>query len=115
MRVNYPNIAQVNVNNRASILDELNTYFDSTLSEGDIWGARATTVKNQYMYFRDHLSIYKEIVEIKDREIYVKRGSEAAIEKLLAPDKEMEKLPRANLLAKYTDALILVILFALAH
>ena len=115
LRVNYPNIAQVNVNNRASILDELNTYFDSTLSEGDIWGARATTVKNQYMYFRDHLSIYKEIVEIKDREIYVKRGSEAAIEKLLAPDKEMEKLPRANLLAKYTDALILVILFALAH
>lgn len=115
LRVNYPNLAQVNSANRAEILDELNSYFDTTLSEGDVWGARTTTVKNQYMYFRDHLSIYKEVIEIKDKEIYMKKGTEAAVDKLLAPDKEMEKLPRAKLLAKYSEALLLVILFALSH
>ena len=50
LRVNYPNIAQVNEANRSSVLDELNNYYGSTLSLGDIWGGKATTVKNQYMY-----------------------------------------------------------------
>ena len=115
LRVNYPNISQVNESNRASILGELNTYYDSTLSEGDIWGTRATTVKNQYIYFRNHLSIYKEVIEIRDKEIYIKRGSEAIIERLLAPDKGMENLPRASLLAKYSEAFLLVILYTLSH
>ena len=113
LRINYPNLDQVNIGNRGEILDELNTYFGSTLSEGDVWGVRATTVKNQYMYFRDHLSIYKDAIEIKNKEIYMKRGSEKIIEKLLAQDKEMEKLPRKNLLAKYSDALMIMLLFSL--
>ena len=112
LRVNYPNIDQVNQANRATILNELNSYFGSTLSEGDVWGARATTVKNQYMYFRDHLSIYKEAIEIKNREIYMKRGSEQVIDRLLAPDKALESLPRKSLLAKYSEALMIILLFS---
>ena len=115
LRVNYPNISQVNEANRGSVLDELNTYYGSTLSEGDIWGARATTVKNQYMYFRDHLSIYKEVIEIKNKEICMKRDTEPLVERLLAHDKEMEKLPRAKLLTKYSEALLFILLFALSN
>ena len=90
----------------------MNSYFGSTLSEGDVWGARATTVKNQYIYFRDHLSIYKEAIEIKNREIYLKRGSEQVIDRLLAPDKALESLPRKSLLAKYSEALMIILLFS---
>ena len=113
LRVNYPNLNLVNANNRASVLDELNSYFNTTLSEGDIWGTRATTVQNQYMYFRDHLSIYNEVIEIKEKEICLKRGTEDLVDRLLAPDKELEKLPRLQLLAKYTEALMVILLFAL--
>lgn len=115
LRINYPNIAQVNEANRSSVLDELNAYFGTTLSLGDVWGAKATTVKNQYMYFRDHLSIYREVIEIKNKEICMKRGAEPIITKLLAYDKEMEKLPRQKLLAKYSEALLMVLLFTLSH
>lgn len=114
LRVNYPNLAKVNEANRPALLDELNSYFGTTLSMGDVWGARATTVKNQYMYFRDHLSIYKDVIEIKDREIYMKRGTEVLVDRLLAPDKAMESLPRRQLLAKYSEALMAILLFTLS-
>ena len=113
LRNNYPNLDQVNLANRGAILDELNTFFGSTLSEGDIWGTKATTVKNQYIYFREHLSIYKEAIEIKNKEIYLKRGAEQIVDRLLATDKAMEILPRKKLLEKYSEALIMLILFSL--
>ena len=115
LRVNYPHLEQVNPSNRSTVLDELNSYFNSTLSEGDIWGARTTTVRNQYIYFRDHLSIYNEVIEIKNKEICLKRDVAHIIDRLLAKDKEMEKLPRAKLLAKYSEALLYVLLFTLSH
>ena len=113
IRANYPNIAIVNPSNRASILDELNEYFHSSLSEGDVWGARATTVKNQYMYFRNHLSLFDECIEIRNKEICLKQGCEYKINRLLELDRSMESLPRRNLLARYTEALVMFILFSL--
>ena len=50
----------------------------------------------------------------KNKEIYMKRGAEPIITKLLAYDKEMEKLPRQKLLAKYSEALLVVLLFTLS-
>lgn len=113
LRINYPNIEQVNLANRTEILNELNNYFGSTISEFDIWGAKSTAVKNQYIYFRDHLSIYKEVIEIKNKEIYMKRGTEQIIDRLLAQDKDLESLPRKSLLAKYSEALMIMLLFSL--
>jgi hypothetical protein len=42
----------------------------------------------------------------------MKRGSEQVIDRLLAPDKALENLPRKSLLAKYSEALMIILLFS---
>lgn len=82
----------------------MNTYFGTTLTITDIWGTAGTTVKNLYSYFKNHLSLFEDIIEIKNREICIKPGVNANdIDKLLEIDKNIEKVDRKNLFAIYTE------------
>lgn len=94
----------INIANRPQILQLLNTYFGTTLTITDIWGTAGTTVKNLYSYFKNHLSLFEDIIEIKNREICIKPGVNANdIDKLLEIDKNIEKVDRKNLFAIYTE------------
>lgn len=116
LRANYPNIHMINDSNKETVLQELNSYFGSTLSMMDVWGSRATTVKNQYMYFRNHLSIYDDLIRInsnKEIELITGEGQDLKLKRLLELDQEMVKLPRNSLIAKYTEALFVLLLFSI--
>lgn len=104
LRQKYPRLKAINIANRPQILQLLNTYFGTTLTITDIWGTAGTTVKNLYSYFRNHLSLFEDIIEIKNREICIKPGVNANdIDKLLEIDKNIEKVDRKNLFAIYTE------------
>ncbi len=104
LRENYPKLEAINLANQAQTLQVLNMHFGTSLTEIDIWGIKPTTVKNQFMYFRNHLSLFDEIIIIKDSNICIKPGVTAKeINELLSTDKDIEKIDKKNLFAKYTE------------
>ena len=113
LRVNYPNLQMISITNRNSILLELNNYYQTQISETDIWGTQPTTIKNQYMYFRNHLSLFDDVIEIKDQTIRMKEDCKKILSALLDKDKSIEKENRLNLLAKYTEPFLAVLLFTI--
>lgn len=114
LRKNYPKLEAISMANQSQILQVLNKHFVTSLTEVDIWGSKATTVKNQFMYFRNHLSLFDEIIQIKNGNICLKPGITAKdIEKLLSLDKDIEKIDKKNLFAKYTEAFVMLMIFGL--
>ena len=112
-RKNYPKLEAISIANQPQILQVLNKHYATSLTETDIWRAKATTVKNQFLYFRNHLSLFDEIIQIKNDNICLK--SDAAtkdIEKLLSVDKDIEKINKKNLFAKYTEAFVMLMIFS---
>lgn len=108
LRENYPNLNAISIANKSSILQVLNKHFATSLTEVDIWGSRSTTVKNQFLYFRDHLSLFNEIIETSNGNICLKAGVTAKdIDKILSIDKGIEKTDKKDLIAKYTEAFVL--------
>lgn len=113
IRDNYENIEIANRANQAKILKELNEYFTTNFSERDIW-AKKTTIVNQYIYFRNHLSIFDKYVGADKKAIILKDGIEKDLLKLLSEDEKLEGVSDKNILInQYTKALVTFILFAL--
>lgn len=113
LRADYPNLQFANINNRGKILSELNEYFGTQLSETDIWGTQPTTVKNQYMYFRNHLSMFTDIIEINDGVIHMKNAIRDKVDAYLGLDSDFETYDRQTLMAKYTEPFIVATVFSL--
>ena len=114
LRKNYPKLEATSISNRSQLLQDLNKHFVTSLTETDIWGTKTTTVKNQFIYFRNHLSLFDEIIQIKNGNICLKQGIAASdIDMLLSTDKEIEKIDKKNLLARYTEAFVMLIIFGL--
>ncbi len=113
LRADYPNLLAANINNRTKILTDLNSYFGTQLSDTDIWGTKSTTVKNQYIYFRDHLALFDDIIEIKNKMIHMKDGVRDKVDAYLELDKEFETLDRQNLMVKYTEPFIIAKLYSI--
>jgi len=113
LRADYPNLQAANINNRGKILADLNEYFGTQLSETDIWGTQPTTVKNQYMYFRNHLSMFSEIIEVREGIIHMKNGVRDKVDGYLGLDSEFETFDRHTLMAKYTEPFIVATIFSL--
>lgn len=115
LRLNYPKLEVINISNQEENLKILNTYFSTSLSKTDIWGGKTTTVKNQFIYFRDHLSMFDNIIEIKNGNICIKKGITAVdFDNLLISDRYIENIDKKNLLAKYREAFIVLLLFGLS-
>jgi len=112
-RDNYPNLELVSISNRKSILSELNEYYQTQISETDIWGTRPTTIKNQYLYFRNHLSLFQNIIEVRNQFIFMKNDIEKELSELLNNDISIEKENKQNLWFKYTQPFLSMILFSL--
>ncbi|MDC0596556.1 DEAD/DEAH box helicase family protein [Candidatus Pseudothioglobus singularis] len=64
----YPNLLITNKANRDVILKELNDMFGSKFTQTDIWDKK-TTVNNQFIYFRNHLSLFEEFINIENQTI----------------------------------------------
>lgn len=104
----YPNIEVLNEANKKRVLSELNNYFGTRFELKDIW-EKKTTVYNQYAYFRDHLSLFDDVIGIDSKgSIYALPNCESKIVFLLAQDQHLEKEENQNTLKKkYSEAFAL--------
>lgn len=114
LREEYPKLSSVNDHNKSRILKELNDYYSTSYSENDIW-AKKTTINNQFIYFRDHLSLFDEFIEIDaDKKIVLKHNSESKARHMLSYDNrlEFENDPKV-IMNKYIQPFLNVLLFSL--
>ncbi len=70
LRENYPNLSILNENNRKKVLEKLNVKFNTSYSLNDIWKKR-TTVYNQWIYMKNHLLIYENLINYDSKEKYL--------------------------------------------
>jgi len=112
-RQKYPNLEIINISNRKSILSELNNYYKTQISDTDIWGKKPTTIKNQFIYFRNHLSLFENIINIVNNDIFMKDNVEKELLTLLNKDKSIENENKQNLWFKYTEPFLSMVLFSL--
>jgi hypothetical protein len=115
LRQNYPNLSLTSETNKQHVLIELNQYFGTTFGETDIW-SKKTTINNQFIYFREHLSLFSEFVEVDSQKVAIKEGCEHAGHHYLATDNQLEyeKNPE-NRFVKYISSFVIVIMFKLFH
>jgi len=113
LRKKYPNLLLVNEANRLTILDELNLSFNSEYSLTDIWTKR-TTLYNQYNYFKNHLSIFSDFIEIKNQSIYLISGKSNKLNQLLALDNKLEyEINHQSVMERYISPFFSFVIFSL--
>ena len=115
VRSNFPNLEILSETNKPKILKELNTFFGTNFSATDIW-AKKTTINNQYIYFRDHLSLFNNFISIDGRKksIILIDGIDEELNLLLSRDSYLEHEKDNNALAKkYIQSLVVFLLFTL--
>jgi hypothetical protein len=87
MRNEYPNLDFSNIANQQTILKELNDKFSLDFKHTDIW-AKNTTINNQYIYFRNHLSQFEDF--IKDINKVITLTDQKMARKALAEENSIE-------------------------
>jgi len=115
LRREYPNIQIVNKANQEAVLNELNSIFNSNYSATDIW-EKKTTIYNQNIYFRNHLSLFNEIIEIdqEKRTVLLKPDCESIVEQILKQDELIENTTDKNsLMTKFIERMIVMMIFNL--
>lgn len=111
LREKYPNLSIVNQANSDLILNELNEYFNTNYTETDVW-KKKTTINNQFIYFRDHLSLFDEFIKIEKQEIHFMPKGEVKARHLLSLDNRLEFETDHNKLAsKYIQPFINFVIF----
>lgn len=113
LRSKYPNLLLINQANRVGILKELNEHFQTTYNETDIW-SKKTTINNQFIYFRDHLSLFTEFIKIDNQEIILIEKNEAKARHLLSLDNRLEfEKNHQTLISKYIQPFLNFVIFTL--
>ena len=106
LKKHYPHLSSVNLGNREKVLTELNGAFATNFSETDIW-EKKTTINNQYIYFRNHLSLFSTVIEVDDRtrKLNIRAGMTRELESTLERNKNIETYRDQTLLRQiYTSA-----------
>ncbi len=110
LREHYPNLSVLNEANQSQILAELNEKFKTDFTQTDIW-SKKTTINNQFIYFRNHLAIFKDFIEI-DEAISITNQTKARNE--LAKDNKLEfEKDATNLFKKYIQPFLNLVVFGL--
>lgn len=113
LRKNYPNIEITNIANRESLLNELNEYFGTNYSMTDIW-EKKTTVNNQFIYFRNHLSLFNEFIDADQNSIFLKSSKEGLLRTILDENDSIEKESSVDkLTGVYQGGVIIFTIFSL--
>jgi superfamily II DNA or RNA helicase len=114
LRENYKNINLVSEANRADILCELNDYFGTNYNETEVWTQR-TTIYNQFVYFRNHLSLFTDFITIdKEGRINLIENNAAKARHLLSLDNRLEFEPDLHsLVSKYIQPFLNFVIFTI--
>jgi hypothetical protein len=115
LRTTFPKLEILSEANKPKILKELNAVFGTNFSATDIW-EKKTTIINQYIYFRDHLSLFNEFIKIDNKKgtITLVTGADKDLKSFLSTDSSLEREKNSSVLKKtYIQKLILFLLFTL--
>lgn len=113
LREKYPNLNLSNESNRPLILSELNEYFNTNYTETDIW-SKKTTINNQFIYFRDHLSLFTDFIKIENQEIKLIVNNIDKARHILSLDNRIEFVKNQRLLyLKYIQPFVNFIIFSI--
>jgi len=85
----YPNLSIINQANREIILDELNNNFNTQFTQTDIWDKK-TTVYNQFIYIRNHLSLFEDFIYVEKKVIQLINHNASLLDKCLALNSSLE-------------------------
>ena len=113
IRENYPNIEILNEKNKVQVLNDLNKKFNTNFSVTDIW-EKKTTIYNQFIYFRDHLSMFGDVIHIdyKSKTIYIFLNSKKKIMSILMRDQRFEEeTDEPKLRSKYIEDIVIFMIF----
>ena len=111
LRKEFPNLAVLNTVNRKATLTKLNKHFKTEYSETDIW-SKKTTINNQFIYFRDHLSLFTEFIRIENKEIVLNEKNVAKARHLLSLDNQLEhEDDMQSLIKKYIQPFLSFVIF----
>lgn len=82
--------------NKIAKKNKLNETFGTSYSEVDIW-EKKTTINNQFIYFRNHLSLFSDIFEVdQSQTLLLKNESETKLVMLLLRDNQIESIDISN-------------------
>lgn len=113
LRKNYPNLEITSVKNREAILKELNDYFGTNYSVTDVW-EKKTTVNNQFIYFRNHLALFDDIIEVDSSSMKLKENKEGDLRVLLSSEDSLEKENSEDKLKSvYISSFMIIAVFSL--
>lgn len=115
LRENYPRIEITSEKNQKQVLDELNAYFGTNYSITDVW-EKKTTVNNQFIYFRNHLSLFKDIIEVDSNSIRLNPNKEGQLKSMLSKDEYLEKEEdKDKLKTAYYSSFLVFVIFSLLN
>ena len=99
------------------VLEKLNEQFGTNFSYTDIWAKKPTTVKNQFIYFRNHLELFNDLILSDHRRglIAIKRGKEKDVISLLKKDfvKRDSDNMEEKLRKKYIEKFLIFMCFSI--
>lgn len=115
IRANYPNLEITNEKNKVSVLKELNEYFETNYSLTEVW-TKATTIYNQYIYFRNHLKYLEDIIDNDSSVISLKENKEGELRILLSSEDKLEKENSEDKLKSvFVSNIVMFVVFSLLH
>ena len=83
IREKYPIVDNLSSSNKKIVIDDLNGNFGYSYKVTDIWGEKQTTINNQFIYFKNHLEVFGDLLEFKSMEIILKRSNIKKLEELV--------------------------------
>ena len=92
LRSKFPKLKSLNISNRLKVLEQLNSFFGTKITETDIWD-RKTTINNQWIYLRNHCCLFEDLIKYDKNydQLVLKKDSLVEINRLIDGTEIIEK------------------------
>ncbi len=91
IRLKYPMIDNLSQNNKKNVIEDLNSRFGFAYKVTDIWDKKQTTINNQFIYFKNNLNIYKNLLKFESMKITLIRNNKKKVNELLKENQYYNK------------------------
>ncbi|MBA6264281.1 DEAD/DEAH box helicase family protein [Colwellia sp. Bg11-12] len=91
IRDNYPMIESLSQSNKKTVIDDLNSKFGLSYKVTDIWDKKQTSINNQFIYFKNNLSIFPNLINLESMRISLKRSDRKKVSELLSKNIHFNK------------------------
>ena len=92
LRSKFPKLKSLNISNRLKVLEQLNSFYGTKITETDIWDRR-TTINNQWIYLRNHCCLFEDLIKYDKNydQLVLKKDSLVEINRLIDGTEIIEK------------------------